>query len=316
MNTFAKRERIGWIALPLLLTALTACSGGGGASSETLPPAPAPAAPADLCSGTSTTLDCGFEHDTIAREFILYRPSSAGPNAALLLNFHGYGSSARGQFQYADFRALADRDGFMIASPQGTELDGTTHWAVGSWTAASTVDDVGFTAALIDAVDAEYGVDTKRVYATGMSNGGYMSYHLACQLSDRIAAIASVTGSLSPEVRAACSPTRPMPVLQIHGTADDVVPFDGANWTLSMADVMSYWQDANGCAAAPETVALDDANGDGAIPGLDRYQNCTAGADVQLYRMTNMGHIWPELTRGDDIAGVEIVWAFLSRFSI
>ena len=241
---------------------------------------------------------------------------NAGSSAPLLLNFHGYGSSAQVQFQYADFRRLADRDGFMIASPQGTELDGTTHWAVGSWTAASTVDDVGFAAALIDEVAAEYGVDEKRVYSTGMSNGGYMSYHLACQLSDRIAAIASVTGSLSPEVRAACSPTRPVPVLQIHGTADDVVPYDGANWTLSMADVMSYWQEANACSVAPTTTSLGDANGDGAIPMLDVYENCAAGSDVQLYRMTDMGHIWPETSRGDDLAGVETVWAFLSRFSL
>lgn len=143
-----------------------------------------------------------------------------------------------------------------------------------------------------------------------------MSYHLACQLSDRIAAIASVTGSMSPEVHDACNPTHATPVMQIHGTADDVVPYDGADWTLSMTDVIDYWIAYNVCDLAPTTLLTPDENGDGEISEHILYSNCIAGVEVQLHKMTGMGHQWPSLLRNDDLAGVEAVWQFLSRFSL
>ena len=217
---------------------------------------------------------------------------------------------------YGDFRALAEEEQFILVVPQGTLLEETSHWNVGSWTSEITVDDVGFTSALIDRVAADYLVDLSRVYSTGMSNGGYMSHQLACLLSDDFAAIASVTGSMSPENFDACAPTPATSILQIHGTEDDVVPYAGANWTKSMEAIMDYWSTYNGCDPAPSVTALPDNNEDGTIADLIAYTNCINNVAVELYRMNEMGHTWPEPGRGWDISSVNVIWRFLSRHSL
>ncbi|MDX1470717.1 MAG: PHB depolymerase family esterase, partial [Flavobacteriaceae bacterium] len=141
-----------------------------------------------------------LEHDEIMREYILHIPTNYNEQETypLLLNFHGYGSNATQHMQYSRFNDLADRENFIVVYPEGTMLEDKTHWNVGGWTLASKVDDVSFVNALIDKLASDYKVDKSRIYATGMSNGGYMSFLLACQLSDKIAAIASVTGSMTP----------------------------------------------------------------------------------------------------------------------
>jgi len=148
------------------------------------------------------TINGSIEHNGMDRSYILYVPESYDGTKAvpLVLNFHGYTSNAKDQMNYGDFRPLADKEGFIVVHPQGTLLDGKTHWNVGGWTLASKVDDVAFTEALLDHLSSEYKIDAKRVYSTGMSNGGYMSFLLACQLSNRIAAVASVTGSMTPQI--------------------------------------------------------------------------------------------------------------------
>ena len=100
----------------------------------------------------------------------------------LLLNFHGYTSTANGALYYQDFRSLAEQSTFVLVMPQGTLLaaTGEAHWAVGGWSASSTVDEVGFINALLDKLAADYVIDSARIYSTGMLNGGALSYHLAC----------------------------------------------------------------------------------------------------------------------------------------
>ena len=102
---------------------------------------------------------------------------------------------------------------------------------LGGWTNSSTTDDVDFISSLIDWAADNYNVDLNRVYSTGMSNGGYMSYHLACNLSEKVAAIASVTGSMTPDTYNDCSPNHPTAIMQIHGDVDTVVPYFG-NWRI------------------------------------------------------------------------------------
>jgi len=144
------------------------------------------------------TINGTLEHDGLMREYILYVPANytGTEEVPLLFNFHGYGSNASQQMFYGDFRPIADTEGFIIVHPMGTvDNTGTTHFNVGWGT--STIDDVGYTEALIDDLSSNYPIDAKRIYSTGMSNGGFMSYTLACELSDRIAAIASVTGTMN-----------------------------------------------------------------------------------------------------------------------
>ena len=174
------------------------------------------------------TIEDTIMYDGRMRTFILYVPESyqADVPAPLVLNFHGYTSNNLEQMFYGDFRPIADTAGFLIVHPMGTvDLLGNTHWNVG-W-GSSTVDDVGFTNALLDTLSAEYNINQDRIYSTGMSNGGFMSYRLACELSNRIAAIASVTGAMTINTPSTCSPEHPMPVMEIHGTADSTVPYNG-----------------------------------------------------------------------------------------
>jgi len=176
-------------------------------------------------SSAQQTINASITHDGIERDYILYVPEIYDGSTAvpLVLNFHGFGSGASQQMFYGDFRDIADTEGFLLVHPEGTTLIGNQFWNVGFPGLSSTIDDVGFTEALIDELATLYTIDLDRVYATGMSNGGFMSFLLACQLSEKIAAVASVTGSMTQDTFDDCNAQLPTPVLQIHGTEDDVV---------------------------------------------------------------------------------------------
>jgi polyhydroxybutyrate depolymerase len=269
------------------------------------------------------TINASIQHGGLTRDYILYVPAlyEEGTPVALLFNFHGYTSNATQQMFYGDFRPIADTAGFIIVHPQGS-LDGLgiTHFNVG-W-GGSTVDDVGFTAALLDTISSQYSIDATRVYSTGMSNGGFMSYELACQLSERIAAVASVTGSMSPATYNNCDPQHPMPILEIHGTADPTVSYTGSAIARSVDDVMSYWVSYNQCEVSPTSTALPDLNtGDGSTVTQLIWAAGDLGVRVEHLRIENGGHRWPGSvvnqpgTNYDIDASLE-VWKFFSRFDI
>ena len=263
-------------------------------------------------------------HDGMNREYILYVPASyTGTSAVpLVLNYHGYGSTAEEQMWYGDFRSIADTAGFLVVHPQGSLHLGITHWNVGGWTIGSTADDVGFTAALIDSLEVEYSIDLTRIYATGMSNGGFMSFLLTCQLNDEIAAIASVTGSMTPETYDDCSPIHPTPILQMHGTADGVVPYDGSFWTKSIDDVLQYWIDVNNCNPVPTITNLPDIEpNDGSTVEYIVYEGGDNDVTVEHYKVIDGGHTWPGNPLGgpgtnyDINASIEI-WKFFSKYDL
>lgn len=270
-----------------------------------------------------------FLHGGVEREYRIYVPNVYNGNEAVpvLLNLHGYTSNAFEQEVYGDFRSIADTANFILVHPQGTtDAGGTTFWnAFGSPT--ETVDDVSFISALIDTVSANYNVDENRVYSTGMSNGGFMSYKLACELSSKIAAVASVTGSMATPLTNSCNPGRPVPAMQIHGTSDPTVPYLG-NPSLFMEpieDVVDYWVTNNGCNSTPAETA---------VPDIDQTDLCTAdhfvysggidGSSVELYRVNGGAHTWPGtnpvfaslgVTNQDFSASVEI-WRFFSQYRL
>ncbi|GAB5517917.1 MAG: PHB depolymerase family esterase [Rhodothermales bacterium] len=279
--------------------------------------------PADVADVPTGTISATLEHDGQARDYILYVPASYTGEAEvpLVLNFHGYTSSAEDQMEYGDFRPIADTAGFIVVHPQGTLLDGKTHWNVGGWTLASTVDDVAFTSALIDAIAAEYAIDLDRVYSTGMSNGGYMSFLLACQLSDQIAAVASVTGSMTPQTMADCTPGHPTPVLQIHGTQDSVVPYGGnPAWTHAVSEVVDYWTGHNGAASTAASTDLPDTRTDDGST-VTHHVHAAEGtyAPVEHMEITGGDHTWPGNAFGGDGTNYDInasalVWDFFARY--
>lgn len=276
-----------------------------------------------ICQGQQT-INGSILHDDLEREYILYIPASYSGTSQvpLVLNFHGYGSSASEQMIYGDFRAVADTAGFLVVHPQGTVYSGSTHWNVGGWTGGSTVDDVGFTEALIDSLSADYTIDADRIYATGMSNGGFMSFLLAGELSEKIASIGSVTGSMTPETFINSDPQHPMPIVQIHGTFDFIVPYNGAPWSKSIGDVLAYWTDFNNCVPEPVITQLPDLDpDDGSTVELYEYPGGDNGVSVVHYKVSQGGHSWPgssisvPLTNYDINASSEI-WNFFYKYNI
>jgi polyhydroxybutyrate depolymerase len=259
----------------------------------------------------------------LQRQYILYVPASYHPGtpAPLVLNFHGYTSNAYEQMFYGDFRPIADTAGFIVVHPMGTiDIVGNTHWNVG-W-GLSQVDDVGFTNALIDSLSASYNINPERIYSTGMSNGGFMSYTLACELSDRIAAIASVTGDLNVNQLTTCNPQHPMPVMEIHGTADPTVAYDGNILFAPIPTTLNFWANFNSCETPPTITSIPDVDtADGCTAEHQLYPNGNNGVVVEHYKIINGVHAWPGSAFGgagtnQDIDASKEIWRFFSQYDI
>lgn len=279
---------------------------------------------AAFLSNAQQTINGSITHDDLQREYILYVPGNYTGDfpVPLVLNFHGFGSSASEQMWYGDFRTISDTAGFLLIHPEGTLFNGISHWNVGGWTIGSTVDDIGFTEALIDSLATNYNIDATRIFATGMSNGGFMSFLLACQLSERIAAIASVTGSMTPETYINSNPQHPTPILQFHGTADEIVPYNGAIWTKSIDDVLQYWAGFNNCNSTPEITMLPDLDpDDGSTVEHFVYYGGDNGVTVEHFKITGGAHTWPGSAiplpgTNYDIDATFEIWNFFSRYDI
>lgn len=275
-------------------------------------------------SFSQQTINGSIMHDGIQRDYILYVPANytGTLSVPLVLNFHGYGSNAFEQMVYGDFRSIADTAGFLLIHPEGTLFNGATHWNVGGWTIGSTVDDVGFTDALIDTLSVLYNIDLDRVYSTGMSNGGFMSFLLASQLSERIAAIASVTGSMTPETYNNSNPQHPMPILQMHGTEDGTVPYNGAIWTKSIYDVIDYWVDFNNCIETAMVISIFDVDpNDGSTVDHIVFNEGDNGVVVEHFKIIGGSHSWPGSAinlpgTNYDINASLVIWNFFSRYDI
>jgi len=269
-----------------------------------------------------TNITGGFTHDGIAREYKIYIPAIYSPSTPVpvVFNLHGYGSNMNEQELYGTFMTIADTANFIIVHPNGT-LDASN---MRNWNSfgISTIDDIGFLSRLLDTVVANYSVNTARVYATGMSNGGYMSYELACNLNNRITAIASVTGSMTPPKLTACNPARPTPIMQIHGTADATVPYNGNGFSTGIESLVNNWVNKNNCNTTPTTNNVPNTNTtDGCTAVQYIYSGGANGASVELFKVINGGHTWPGapvaigVTNMDFNASKEI-WRFFSQFSM
>jgi len=252
----------------------------------------------------------------------LAHPEAEGPSS-VLFNLHGYGSNALEQMNYTNFNNLAntEENNFILIHPQGAPLNtvltsSSSHWNSGGWTIGSTVDDVDFIDTIIKLVSQKYNLNQDRIYSTGMSNGGFMSYHLACNLSSKIAAVASVTGSMSKETYEDCNPAHPTSILQVHGTIDATVPFDGnsALGMRSINDVMDYWKLYNACDVDPTSIITDYFDIEIAVQH-DTYSNCLNDVNVELYKIEGMGHTWPYKGRYG-ISATEIIWEFINTHDI
>ena len=268
------------------------------------------------------TQRCNFIHDGLDRYYLIYRPTSLeNNNAPILFALHGYGSSAVFHKSYTQYEQIADENHFIVVYPQGYKLESllvnsSSHWNVGAWTSPSNINDVDFIDTIIDLISDKYHINGSRIYSSGMSNGGFMSYHLACNLSSKIAAVASVTGSMSKETLANCSPSNPMSILQIHGLEDVVVPYAGLD-AIGMEpidDVLTFWADANNCNPERVIAVLDSFNNNNSADYI-HYESCENDVGVKLIRIPSMGHTWPD-SNNFNISATEEIWNFLSQYDL
>ncbi len=269
-----------------------------------------------------TTVIDSFMVGGLMRNFRVYVPAiyNASNAVPLILNLHGYTSNAIEQEFYGNLRPIADTANFIIVHPNGTkDLNGDQYWNNFD---GSTVDDLGFLSALIDTISSRYTINQNRIYSTGMSNGGFMSYDLACFLSNRIAAIASVTGSIVLSHLATCNPTHPTPVMEIHGTADATVPYAGTAVFSPTESVVNYWVGYNQCDTTPAFTALPDiSTTDGCTAEHYVYSGGNHGATVEFFKVLGGAHTWPgaAFTIGvtnQDFSASKEIWRFFNQYSL
>ena len=271
------------------------------------------------------TTEHTFIHESLTRNYRLHLPSGYVPNQMypLVFSFHGYTSNAFQQEIYTGMSNLADDENFIVVYPDG--INNAWNVGFGLMSYFSGVNDVGFVNALLDTLFSNYSIDTDRVYACGMSNGGYFSYRLACELSDRFAAIASVTGLITDSTAANCNPSRHVPALQIHGTADPVVNYNGMTGSLGVEESLNYWMQKNECTGETYSTALPNSNvADLSTAEHIIYTGCDGCSSIEFYKITNGGHTWPDGiidvpnfgTTNRDLNASEAIWTFFTQHSM
>jgi len=308
------------IRVAILITLLISACGGGSSNSDapTNPIITPPDSTNETCTNTEVLnlKRCNLVHNNIERYYYIYKPSNLDSNSSIpvLFALHGYGSSAINHFNYTNYEPIADNNNFIVIYPQGTINNGlNTHWNVGGWTSNSTAKDIEFIDTVISLLKDKIPIDQTRIYSSGMSNGGYMSYHLACNLDNQFAAIASVTGSMTYDTYNDCSPSHPTAAMQIHGVLDTTVPYLGAGWSKSIEDVIDYWVEYNSCDDEPERL-IKYSNQMGLI-NIDTYISCINNVNVKLILHPEMGHNWPTIQSYNIDASQEI-WDFVSKYDL
>lgn len=256
-------------------------------------------------------------HDGQTRSYIFYTPDQSAAPWPLVIALHGYTQTAEAIMNYSAFNELAEEENFLVVYPQGLG----NSWNV-DFSGGSVADDVGFISTLIDNLSTDYPVDENRIYATGFSNGGFMSYRLAYELPEKIAAIAPVAGTISSEAYASWEAETGKPILHIHGTSDFVVPYNGFNGIESVETLLTYWLSKNNCNSTPEITYLPDIVQEGSTVEQHDWNVCNPGKAIRLLKVINGGHTWPGSSGSgigivnQDIKASEKIWEFVKQFSL
>jgi polyhydroxybutyrate depolymerase len=276
------------------------------------------------------------------RTYVVHVPKSYDGSKPfpVILVFHGGGSNARDWQRFCGLDDKAEQAGFVTVYPNGTGKkiegvdkevlgwNGGVHQPGGKDSSLSRVDDIGFTRTLLDDLARAVRIDHRRVFATGMSLGAIMAYRVASELSDRVAAIAPIAGSMGTE---SCNPKHPVSVLHFHGTDDQAVPFAGGKGKLdaSGTDYLSVpfsikaWVQADGCRETPTTEELADGADDGTRAVRKTFGGGREGAEVVVVIIDGGGHTWPGREFGPelkvlgkssrDISANDMMWEFFQK---
>ena len=259
--------------------------------------------------------------DGMERAFVSYIPTSKADNMPIVISLHGGFASPKGMLRLADFRPLAEKDKFILICPASKHL-----WHDGANTKG--IDDVKFIDKLITYVIKTYHGDASRVYVTGVSNGGFMTTRLACQLHNRIAAIAVVAATLN--INEGYDLEKPMPVMYMHGTTDPIIPFKGGKkfgrLMHSHEQILQKWITLDGCDTQPVITQIPDNAKDGTTIIKEEYSNPKNNLKVIGYTINNGGHTWPggkqylpafiigKTTR--NLNACQVIWDFFKPYQL
>ena len=234
-----------------------------------------------------------------AREWLVHTPPQykRGHPLPLVILYHGQNGSPQGIESNSHLDNLADRMGFIVVYPAGVE--GT--WASHSFTKAdaANVDDVAFTEVLLDNVELKYSIDPQHVVLAGFSMGARMVNLLGCRLADRIVGIVAVSGTLMADLAAGCQPSRPLTVIEFHGSADPFIPMQGGytgpnktGFSTPVEANIAAWASRDKCGETPATSLLPGTH---EFPStqVENFSGCPAGTQVRLYEVMGAGHVWP-----------------------
>ena len=249
-----------------------------------------------------------FEHAGVPREYYMHIPDGLEPNAPLVIVLHGLGGRADKMRYGLHLNRTANTHRFAAVYPQGLPVGrSSAHWNAGF--DFSSVDDVGFLVALKRVLVRRHSLNPRRVFVLGISNGGYMAYRLGCRASEEFAGIASVIGTIGGEDWRECLPRRPIPLMHVHGTEDEMIPYGGIDVWYSgwggqpdVPTVVTSWARRLGASLTPNHTDL-------ARTTHVRYRNPETAKEVWLYRLDGFGHDWPNVrTIGYDMT--EEIWRF------
>lgn len=273
-------------------------------------------------------------HEGRERTYRLYVPKQLHDSAPLLFVLHGgTGSGANMELMSRQgFNRIADRDGALVVYPDGVGRnwnDGRSN--VRSQAMEENVDDVGFFRVLVHDLSTRYRIDSKRIYSTGISNGGFMSFRLACEAADVFAAVAPVAANLSSDLGPGCKPSQPVSVAMLNGTDDPLVPWSGGQVGLgaikrgmawSTEQTLETWAKLDECRERSDDQVIDRHENDGTSVVLHVRSQCKAGSEVRLYEIRGGGHTWPGGAKyladrivgktSEELDGAREIWDFLS----
>ena len=275
----------------------------------------------EVSNGVAESLVTGLLNETMIhdggiRDYLIYLPQAYDGRTSLpvVMNFHGGSMDARSQMYLSDMRRLADQENFILVYPQGTRLKGgDTHWntMVTSVGNKSDSDDIGFIDSMLDTIALTYNIDSSRVYATGYSNGAGFTFTLACNLGEKIAAIAPVSGLIATSTLESCVLSSKISLKGFHGTDDFERPYGGIQEYLeSVETLMSYWADSYGL----ETFSETNLNTNNNRSFTHRFYN-SEDEEIEISYFTIAGgqHDWFDI-KIDDHNLNQLIWQFMSRF--
>ncbi|GAB3954528.1 PHB depolymerase family esterase [Spirosoma harenae] len=290
-----------------------------------------------LASGSiQTTLESDIrgtlEHGGITRSYLMHLPanySSQSKALPLVIALHGGGGSGQQFATQSKWSEKADQEGFIVVYPDGVQNPGVLRlrtWNAGACCgqAASTqhIDDVGFIRQLIDNLVKTYPIDAKKVYATGHSNGAMLCYRLACELSEKLTAVAANAGTM--QVQSPCNPKRLIPILHVHSTRDNNVPYTGGigsrslngQWNAPVDSTLLVFAKLAQCKSAKPTVKQEDKY------TFSQWDFCNENVVIQYYLTSDGGHSWPGGNKGarrigdppsEAFVNNDIIWNFFKK---